>query len=196
MSVDSLLVLLVQQTIQSEQSSDSEVYASIDKLLSHCCHLLGQATNHNKLLKEVSHVLKDAAPSYPNVCDVLLVHLQDLANPFPFFEDLPIIFLGATDENICNLVTILQEMLSLDNRLLLPILSTLADLKLNTYSAAALLQIAEGAISTADEADFPFLFRTLLKGLSVNQISSMILKLRQEVCNHAIILPSNLCVRS
>jgi hypothetical protein len=136
------------------------------------------------LLKSAAQLLRDISALTPShVAQVLIVHLPSLHDPRPFLDVLPTLLMGSPPSIVEDAVKQLKVVLEDDQSLLLPVISALVNMPLSEACIADLMMLTEHALSVADESDFPFLFRTILKSshLNADKASHTLLVIRQQV---------------
>lgn len=139
-------------------------------------------TDPNQVLKSIANLVRDLTFQHLNVRHILLAHLSTIPDPIAFIEIVPQIFsIESTPSLIEEVVGQLRELLELDNRLLLPVIGAMADLPLPRSASAVLCELAEVAVTSVDEEDWPVLFRMLLKSIHLVDSQQITLRLRREV---------------
>ena len=169
------------QVLFYDDSTNSESFLNLDYLDELLFKLRRYSGRQNAVVKSIATFVRDVATCHPNACHLLLIHLPYLPDPIPFVDIMASMFCVASPALVAEAVMQLKLLPERDKSLLLPVISTIADLPLPAILLSELYQLAEGAIDILDETELPALFRTLLKSLCPQRARRALLKLRNEV---------------
>jgi len=89
--------------------------------------------------------------------------------------------LGDTDEEMCQLVVVVKELIAADRTLMLPAIGALGEVALPEAHKPELAQLALGALPLADESDLPTLVRCVLGALPPAQAGRTLRQLRSQL---------------
>lgn len=93
---------------------------------------------------------------------------------------------GVSSEVIEELAIHLLEFVKLEDEYMIPVIGVLVDLPLSDRIFESITELAQSAIRTCVESDFPLLFRILLKTFTENETYqvNLFVSLLDEVCRH------------
>ena len=140
---------------------------------------------------EVAKLVKMACLRHPNICPTLFLHILSIPDPMAFINILPSVMVACPAYKMNEAFDALLA-LSENNLYTIPILSVLLDIDLSLVRKQKVVQLVEDILCSTGEADFPPLFKLIFANLHLFAGSSVIRKLRSEVClslSILIILP-------
>lgn len=164
------------------QSSDGEAIAkTFDAILSELAY---SPLEHDIPVHSVLNCIKDAALKHPFITEIYLRYLCNLKTPTPnpYIEVIPTLCVYSSESIAYDVIDQLLLLLDENINLLVPVIGVWVELLPScSASITKFHSIIEGALESIDEAEIPFLVRTLLKSYQSSQASRILSKLLKNV---------------
>lgn len=187
---------LGQQSNREPFISEQLVIDMMTELLKRCCDSsylafvpVNSITPADQALvivfSHIANYMRDLFVKYPKLGEVVVQFLPSIVYPQPFIEIIPSMLQNANEIVVTYTLQQLKTLSESDILLALPIVATMSNISVPRDNIDLVIETTEMALTSCNEEDFPFLTRTILRGLCVgttaNDSVHILQSIRKEV---------------